>query len=137
MGFGKGGKKRKKRKKRRRKRKKIIIRGSRRGFKMPRGRWMLRIVRKGTRKRMRVFVTGARKGSGLFKGKAGKRRKIISRRKWRIRIQGWVRRRRRRRRRRWVNAGHKMKITGRRRIIYGEISGRGKFNDLIIKLVRL
>ena len=46
-------------------------------------------------------------------------------------------RRGRRRRRRWINAGHKMKIKGRRRFIYGEISGRGKFNDLVVKLVRL
>ena len=30
-----------------------------------------------------------------------------------------------------------MKIKGRRRFVYGEISGRGRFNDLIIKLVRL
>ena len=100
---------------------------------------MLRIIRK-TRRRMRVYVGGARKGSGWFKGKRGKRRKIISRRRWRIRIQGKVRRRRRRRRRRrwrWVNAGHKMKIKGRRRFIYGEISGRGRFNDLVVKLVRI
>ena len=37
---------------------------------------------------MRVYVGGARKGSGWFKGKRGKRRKIISRRRWSIRIQG-------------------------------------------------
>ena len=30
-----------------------------------------------------------------------------------------------------------MKIKGRRRFIYGEISGRGRFNDLVIRIVRL
>ena len=35
---------------------------------MPRGRWMLRIIRK-TRRRMRVYVEVHERGSGWFKGK--------------------------------------------------------------------
>ena len=64
--FGRGRRRRKRRRRRRRRR--VIIKGGRRGFRIPRGRWMLRVIRK-TRRRMRVYVGGARKGSGWFKGK--------------------------------------------------------------------
>ena len=99
---------------------------------------MLRIIRK-TRRRMRVYVGGARKGSGWFKGKRGNVVRLyredvgvfVSKERFVVVGEDVAEDGR------WVNAGHKMKIKGRRRFIYGEISGRGRFNDLVVKLVRI
>ena len=102
---------------------------------MPRGRWMFVLFERHVGEC--VYSLEEHEREGWFKGKRGN---VV--RLYREDVGVFVskvrrRRRRRRRRWRWVNAGHKMKIKGRRRFIYGEISGRGRFNDLVIRLVRL